>query len=91
MPDVSLLPVLERANLPRNMIENSMFEEEPDVVDLAKDSSSSSFPVRPFNDLPSMCAGFFYLWEQRHVCLEYKKRHTCGRVSAEKYHHLSDL
>uniref|UniRef100_A0A8C5CLL3 Aminopeptidase n=1 Tax=Gadus morhua TaxID=8049 RepID=A0A8C5CLL3_GADMO len=25
----------ERANLPRNMIENSMFEEEPDVVDLA--------------------------------------------------------
>uniref|UniRef100_A0A8C4IAP1 Leucyl/cystinyl aminopeptidase n=1 Tax=Dicentrarchus labrax TaxID=13489 RepID=A0A8C4IAP1_DICLA len=24
----------ERANLPRNMIENSMFEEEPDVVDL---------------------------------------------------------
>lgn len=37
----------ERANLPRNMIENSMFEEEPDVVDLAKDSSSSfpSFPT----------------------------------------------
>uniref|UniRef100_A0A667YAV9 Leucyl/cystinyl aminopeptidase n=1 Tax=Myripristis murdjan TaxID=586833 RepID=A0A667YAV9_9TELE len=26
--------VAERANLPRNMIENSMFEEEPDVVDL---------------------------------------------------------
>ncbi|XP_033828992.1 leucyl-cystinyl aminopeptidase isoform X1 [Periophthalmus magnuspinnatus] len=35
----------ERANLPRNMIENSMFEEEPDVVDLAKDSTSfPSFP-----------------------------------------------
>uniref|UniRef100_A0A8C6TGD7 Leucyl/cystinyl aminopeptidase n=1 Tax=Neogobius melanostomus TaxID=47308 RepID=A0A8C6TGD7_9GOBI len=32
-----------RVNLPRNMIENSMFEEEPDVVDLAKDSAS--FPV----------------------------------------------
>uniref|UniRef100_A0A8C3AVF5 Leucyl/cystinyl aminopeptidase n=1 Tax=Cyclopterus lumpus TaxID=8103 RepID=A0A8C3AVF5_CYCLU len=30
---------LSRANLPRNMIENSMFEEEPDVVDLAKDST----------------------------------------------------
>uniref|UniRef100_A0A3Q4BRR7 Aminopeptidase n=1 Tax=Mola mola TaxID=94237 RepID=A0A3Q4BRR7_MOLML len=29
--------------LPRNMIENSMFEEEPDIVDLAKDSTS--FPV----------------------------------------------
>uniref|UniRef100_UPI00398EAF21 leucyl-cystinyl aminopeptidase isoform X1 n=2 Tax=Pristiophorus japonicus TaxID=55135 RepID=UPI00398EAF21 len=27
----------ERAQLPRNMIENSMFEEEPDVVDLAKE------------------------------------------------------
>lgn len=36
--------VPERANLPRNMIENSMFEEEPDVVDLAKDSTA--FPVR---------------------------------------------
>uniref|UniRef100_A0A672ZX82 Aminopeptidase n=1 Tax=Sphaeramia orbicularis TaxID=375764 RepID=A0A672ZX82_9TELE len=34
---------LYRANLPRNMIENSMFEEEPDVVDLAKDSTA--FPV----------------------------------------------
>ena len=33
----------ERANLPRNMIENSMFQEEPDVVDLAKDSAA--FPV----------------------------------------------
>lgn len=30
------------------MIENSMFEEEPDVVDLAKDSS---FPVSPFQML----------------------------------------
>lgn len=27
----------DREQLPRNMIENSMFEEEPDVVDLAKD------------------------------------------------------
>uniref|UniRef100_A0A4W5MRV6 Aminopeptidase n=1 Tax=Hucho hucho TaxID=62062 RepID=A0A4W5MRV6_9TELE len=27
-------------SLPRNMIENSMFEEEPDVVDLAKDSTA---------------------------------------------------
>ncbi|XP_043565739.1 leucyl-cystinyl aminopeptidase-like isoform X1 [Chiloscyllium plagiosum] len=27
----------ERAQLPRNMIENSMFEEEPDIVDLAKE------------------------------------------------------
>lgn len=36
----------ERVNLPRNMIENSMFEEEPDVVDLAKDSTSS-FPTFP--------------------------------------------
>ncbi|KAK7933581.1 hypothetical protein WMY93_004477 [Mugilogobius chulae] len=35
----------ERVNLPRNMIENSMFEEEPDVVDLAKDSTS--FPTFP--------------------------------------------
>lgn len=35
----------ERVNLPRNMIENSMFEEEPDVVDLAKDSAS--FPTFP--------------------------------------------
>uniref|UniRef100_H3DD78 Leucyl/cystinyl aminopeptidase n=1 Tax=Tetraodon nigroviridis TaxID=99883 RepID=H3DD78_TETNG len=39
-----LLPcVTDRVSLPRNMIENSMFEEEPDVVDLAKDSSA--FPV----------------------------------------------
>ncbi|KAJ8285500.1 hypothetical protein GJAV_G00027510 [Gymnothorax javanicus] len=34
----------ERASLPRNMIENSMFEEEPDVVDLAKDT-----PVYPLD------------------------------------------
>ncbi|XP_067294260.1 leucyl-cystinyl aminopeptidase isoform X2 [Pseudorasbora parva] len=33
----------ERAALPRNMIENSMFEEEPDVVDLAKESPS--YPI----------------------------------------------
>ncbi|XP_039517984.1 leucyl-cystinyl aminopeptidase-like [Pimephales promelas] len=33
----------ERAPLPRNMIENSMFEEEPDVVDLAKESTS--YPI----------------------------------------------
>uniref|UniRef100_A0A9J8BD53 Leucyl/cystinyl aminopeptidase n=1 Tax=Cyprinus carpio carpio TaxID=630221 RepID=A0A9J8BD53_CYPCA len=33
----------ERAPLPRNMIENSMFEEEPDVVDLAKESPS--YPI----------------------------------------------
>uniref|UniRef100_A0A674D507 Aminopeptidase n=1 Tax=Salmo trutta TaxID=8032 RepID=A0A674D507_SALTR len=33
----------ERASLPRNMIENSMFEEESDVVDLAKDSAA--FPA----------------------------------------------
>uniref|UniRef100_A0A8C7L871 Leucyl/cystinyl aminopeptidase n=1 Tax=Oncorhynchus kisutch TaxID=8019 RepID=A0A8C7L871_ONCKI len=32
-----------RASLPRNMIENTMFEEEPDVVDLAKDSTA--FPA----------------------------------------------
>uniref|UniRef100_A0A9J8BVG1 Leucyl/cystinyl aminopeptidase n=1 Tax=Cyprinus carpio carpio TaxID=630221 RepID=A0A9J8BVG1_CYPCA len=32
-----------RAPLPRNMIENSMFEEEPDVVDLAKESPS--YPI----------------------------------------------
>lgn len=37
------LCIVERANLPRNMIENSMFEDEPDVVDLAKDSTA--FPV----------------------------------------------
>ncbi|NWX99865.1 LCAP aminopeptidase, partial [Nothoprocta ornata] len=30
-------PVADRIQLPRNMIENSMFEEEPDVVDLAKE------------------------------------------------------
>uniref|UniRef100_A0A3Q1C8X7 Aminopeptidase n=1 Tax=Amphiprion ocellaris TaxID=80972 RepID=A0A3Q1C8X7_AMPOC len=36
------------ANLPRNMIENSMFEEEPDVVDLAKDSTA--FPTFPALD-----------------------------------------
>lgn len=73
MPDLSLLCVLERANLPRNMIENSMFEEEPDVVDLAKDSSSS-FPVRSRNDLPSYLSELFYLKEQRH--LEYISKHT---------------
>uniref|UniRef100_A0A8C7NAD9 Aminopeptidase n=1 Tax=Oncorhynchus kisutch TaxID=8019 RepID=A0A8C7NAD9_ONCKI len=33
----------KRASLPRNMIENTMFEEEPDVVDLAKDSTA--FPA----------------------------------------------
>ncbi|XP_036454251.1 leucyl-cystinyl aminopeptidase isoform X2 [Colossoma macropomum] len=33
----------EQAPLPRNMIENSMFEEEPDVVDLAKESPS--YPI----------------------------------------------
>ncbi|XP_051551970.1 leucyl-cystinyl aminopeptidase-like [Myxocyprinus asiaticus] len=33
----------ERASLPRNMIENSMFEEEPDVVDLAKETPS--YPI----------------------------------------------
>ncbi|KAM8885150.1 leucyl-cystinyl aminopeptidase isoform 1-T1 [Spinachia spinachia] len=33
----------DRSNLPRNMIENRMFEEEPDVVDLAKDSTT--FPT----------------------------------------------
>ncbi|XP_069565514.1 leucyl-cystinyl aminopeptidase isoform X1 [Brachyistius frenatus] len=38
----------EHANLPRNMIENSMFEEEPDVVDLAKDSAA--FPTFPALD-----------------------------------------
>ncbi|XP_005473314.1 leucyl-cystinyl aminopeptidase [Oreochromis niloticus] len=38
----------EHANLPRNMIENSMFEEEPDVVDLAKDSTA--FPTFPALD-----------------------------------------
>ncbi|XP_029295882.1 LOW QUALITY PROTEIN: leucyl-cystinyl aminopeptidase [Cottoperca gobio] len=38
----------DRANLPRNMIENSMFEEEPDVVDLAKDSAA--FPTFPALD-----------------------------------------
>ncbi|XP_040897337.1 leucyl-cystinyl aminopeptidase [Toxotes jaculatrix] len=38
----------ERASLPRNMIENSMFEEEPDVVDLAKDSTA--FPTFPALD-----------------------------------------
>uniref|UniRef100_A0A4W6GA41 Leucyl/cystinyl aminopeptidase n=1 Tax=Lates calcarifer TaxID=8187 RepID=A0A4W6GA41_LATCA len=42
------LCVVERANLPRNMIENSMFEEEPDVVDLAKDSTA--FPTFPALD-----------------------------------------
>ncbi|KAM7416423.1 hypothetical protein PAMA_018469 [Pampus argenteus] len=38
----------DRVNLPRNMIENSMFEEEPDVVDLAKDSTA--FPTFPALD-----------------------------------------
>ncbi|KAG5280989.1 hypothetical protein AALO_G00066240 [Alosa alosa] len=37
----------ERAPLPRNMIENSLFEEEPDVVDLAKETPSSSYPLDP--------------------------------------------
>lgn len=80
MPDLSLPSVLERANLPRNMIENSMFEEEPDVVDLAKDSSSS-FPVGSFKDLPFL-SGFFYLYEQRHD-LKYKKGSPArlGRIS----------
>ncbi|XP_061117725.1 leucyl-cystinyl aminopeptidase [Conger conger] len=35
----------DRASLPRNMIENSMFEEEPDVVDLAKDTPA--YPLDP--------------------------------------------
>ncbi|KAM3868241.1 leucyl-cystinyl aminopeptidase [Diretmus argenteus] len=39
---------MAHANLPRNMIENSMFEEEPDVVDLAKDSTA--FPTFPALD-----------------------------------------
>ncbi|XP_076006763.1 leucyl-cystinyl aminopeptidase [Genypterus blacodes] len=38
----------DRANMPRNMIENSMFEEESDVVDLAKESPS--FPTFPALD-----------------------------------------
>lgn len=38
----------DRDNLPRNMIENSMFEEEPDIVDLAKDSTA--FPTFPALD-----------------------------------------
>ncbi|XP_054628262.1 leucyl-cystinyl aminopeptidase isoform X2 [Dunckerocampus dactyliophorus] len=38
----------ERASLPRNMIENSMFEEEPDIVDLAKDSTA--YPTFPTLD-----------------------------------------
>lgn len=40
---VCVLCIADRVSLPRNMIENSMFEEEPDVVDLAKDSSV--FPI----------------------------------------------
>ncbi|KAI4820732.1 hypothetical protein KUCAC02_028702 [Chaenocephalus aceratus] len=40
--------ISDRDNLPRNMIENSMFEEEPDVVDLAKDSTA--FPTFPALD-----------------------------------------
>uniref|UniRef100_A0A8C1MH45 Leucyl/cystinyl aminopeptidase n=1 Tax=Cyprinus carpio TaxID=7962 RepID=A0A8C1MH45_CYPCA len=36
-------PTFFLAPLPRNMIENSMFEEEPDVVDLAKESPS--YPI----------------------------------------------
>ncbi|XP_041102568.1 leucyl-cystinyl aminopeptidase-like isoform X2 [Polyodon spathula] len=35
----------ECASLPRNMIENSMFEEEPDVVDLAKEPPM--YPLEP--------------------------------------------
>ena len=46
------LCVTDRANMPRNMIENSMFEEEPDVVDLAKDSPA--FPVCSFDLTPCM-------------------------------------
>ncbi|XP_077600401.1 leucyl-cystinyl aminopeptidase-like [Stigmatopora nigra] len=38
----------ERASLPRNMIENSMFEEEPDVVDLARDATA--YPTFPALD-----------------------------------------
>ncbi|XP_057687478.1 leucyl-cystinyl aminopeptidase [Corythoichthys intestinalis] len=38
----------ERASLPRNMIENSMFEEEPDIVDLARDSTA--YPTFPALD-----------------------------------------
>ncbi|XP_061527708.1 leucyl-cystinyl aminopeptidase [Phycodurus eques] len=38
----------ERDTLPRNMIENSMFEEEPDVVDLARDSAA--YPTFPALD-----------------------------------------
>ncbi|XP_011614185.2 leucyl-cystinyl aminopeptidase [Takifugu rubripes] len=43
--DVFDINSTDRVSLPRNMIENSMFEEEPDVVDLAKDSSA--FPTFP--------------------------------------------
>ncbi|XP_023658692.1 leucyl-cystinyl aminopeptidase [Paramormyrops kingsleyae] len=35
----------DRASLPRNMIENTMFEEEPDVVDLAKETPA--YPLDP--------------------------------------------
>uniref|UniRef100_A0A8C9VML8 Leucyl/cystinyl aminopeptidase n=1 Tax=Scleropages formosus TaxID=113540 RepID=A0A8C9VML8_SCLFO len=35
----------DRASLPRNMIENSMFEEEPDVLDLAKETPA--YPLDP--------------------------------------------
>ncbi|XP_049619789.1 leucyl-cystinyl aminopeptidase isoform X1 [Syngnathus scovelli] len=44
----------ERASLPRNMIENSMFEEEPDVVDLARDSAAYPVHSSHFTTFPAL-------------------------------------
>lgn len=48
---VCVLCLTDRVSLPRNMIENSMFEEEPHVVDLAKDSSV--FPIHLSSPTPA--------------------------------------
>lgn len=54
----------ESANLPRNMIENSMFEEEPDVVDLAKDSAA--FPVCHILFFCVLNRNFIYFMNHHH-------------------------
>lgn len=51
------LCVTDRVSLPRNMIENSMFEEEPDIVDLAKDSSV--FPIYLSSPIPTYTTYYY--------------------------------
>lgn len=76
--------VLERANLPRNMIENSMFEEEPDVVDLAADSTA--FPVRSPHLIPRH-AIYTFIWRASQAPrLESRRMHICSSQDVPHSH-----